>query len=283
LKPPQSAKIVEEVYANINSLELKSEDPYIDIVWHTYSEEQVEITLNFNILYLENGKYVSCAKKDIKFSNDTFILQYNSDGQYENRKQIRYSLEDFDLSKEGTYRFIPPIGNKEYIEFKLVKYPTFNNIPHEVNGVFVGYGGDIGLDVFTSQCENGTDSTIPLIRIENRQQLENLFSRMNGSFYEVRELKAALENCDDAFFEKQTLFVMFKQMNSTNTIYKVIGVEDSGRGKCSITVSREEAEVGLQALTGKVFTISMAKEKAAEFKTFDISFFDINYGNTYLI
>lgn len=273
-KAPQKPMHVDGVNSTISSVKLDGENPAIRIYWTHYSGDRITIGKEFDIQRFENGNWVSCAGKNVKFDSDTFRLQHNA-LRYESSCYVTYSLKDFDISKGGTYRFIPPMSEEEYYTFKVVKKRKFNNIDFETKGINIGYGHDEGRSAFAAMRENGSSASNPLIRVDSVQKLEQVYNAMDGHF-RVENMKEAFKNCDEQFFKEKTIFFVYITHGSGGYSDTVKGVEYDGKNKCTISIECIPPEVGPSIMIGSAKTIIVDKKMADSFKTFDVSIYTLD-------
>jgi len=285
---PEKTVYAEKLHANINSLNLKGNDPQIEISWHTYSQKEIEITRNFDVLYLKNGKFTSCAKKDVRFSSDSFTLQYHPDENYENSKLVTYSLKDFDVSKVGKYRFVLPVGEKEYLEFDITKTPVYNNIEFESQIFRIGYAdGNKRKEIEALSYKNKSGST-PIIRVQNRNDLITFAEKVAPLVYGIRagvyseQFQNMFNIYDETFFENHRLYIMYVWAGSGSIKHTVTGAEENG-STLDITITREYPQLGTADMAGYALTVSLNKEDAVKYDYFNIKYFDKGRLNTVVI
>lgn len=288
LKRPEKTVFVQDLHASLSSLDIKGENPQIKITWHTYSEKEIEVTKNFDVLYFNGDKYVSCAKKDIEFLGDTFSLHYHEGGRCSNSEEVVYSLKDFDISKEGKYRFVLPMGEKEYIEFNVTKAPVYNNIEFESQIFRIGYAdGNKRKEIEALSYKNKSGST-PIIRVQNRNDLITFAEKVALLVYGIRDgvYSEQFQNMfniyDETFFENHRLYIMYVWAGSGSIKHTVTGVEENGSA-LDITITREYPQVGTADMAGYALTVSLKKEDAVKYDYFNIKYFDKGRLNTVVI
>ena len=95
-----SGSETERIFLSVKKVELDTEEPYIEIELKNEREYDVYCTGEYDIQYYDEskGKFISCAKSELA----------PGDEWYESRQKFtkKYSLKEFDLTKEGRYRFI---------------------------------------------------------------------------------------------------------------------------------------------------------------------------------
>lgn len=79
---------------------LDGDNPYFDVEWINNSSQEKTFGMEFNIYRIKNDKMISCAVDELYFHSIAVILNPKS------THIERYHLNAFDLSNEGTYRFI---------------------------------------------------------------------------------------------------------------------------------------------------------------------------------
>lgn len=97
---------IEGVTISLCEINLATETPCIIVDFMNESENEFVCGMSFDIKYLENGEFKSTAKPDLYFTSLAWAL--DSGGVCEHK----YNIEDFDLSKEGTYRFEIKVGEQ---------------------------------------------------------------------------------------------------------------------------------------------------------------------------
>lgn len=135
----ESGSDIEGLSISVKEVELDTADAHISIEWKNQSGVDIWYGDPYDILYLENGEYASCAKTDLAFELPAYNL---GDGR---KTTINYDLRPFDLTKEGRYRFIVDASKDEagdrdskdlWIDFEIkphtltveelrVKYPQY--------------------------------------------------------------------------------------------------------------------------------------------------------------
>ena len=143
-KPPEGFTIVEShsdiegLSLSVKEVELDTDNAHILIEWKNKSGDTIEFGEPYDILYFENGEYVSCAKRELFFNLPAYILK-NGTGW-----TMNYELTSFDLTKDGRYRFLVDASSergdkfdkKLWIDFEIkaqalpvedlrVKFPQF--------------------------------------------------------------------------------------------------------------------------------------------------------------
>lgn len=271
----------EDVFVSFHFLEFDSKYPIITVAWNSFSEDNITFGDEFGIKRLENGKWVDCSTEDVSFKDITNILKAN-----ESIKDKSYSLKGFDLSKPGEYRFIPPIGETEYLEFTLIETPEFTNAVDYKSDIYcIDDGGEEGFQIFNSLSEIRKDSTrtTPIVRVESRAELLALSEKMEPYFIlegdspQYKGFDDLLRECDTAFFKKQTLFIMYVGAGNLNVKYETMGVEKNEDGTLNITIYQELPHMYMPMSTGYALTIAMDKETAKGVNIFDISYFTKEY------
>ena len=284
LKRPEKTVFVNDLHANLTSLDIKGENPQIKITWHTYSEKEIEITRNFDVLYFNGDKYVSCAKKDVEFSSDTFTLHYHEGGRCSNSEEVVYSLKDFDVSKEGKYRFVLPMGEKEYIEFSIVKTPVYDNIEFQWDIFRIGYIENSKCKVLNDMSYERKNIASPFIRIQNKSDVVTFVEKTAPLTYGIRdgvyneEFQAILDKYDDKFFETKRLYILYITASSGSIRHSVTGVEEE-ENTLNITITRKYPQVGTCDMAGYAVAIAVNKEDAAKYDYFNIKYHHMDYYN----
>ena len=146
----ESGSDIEGLSISVQDVELDTADAHLSVKWKNKSGVEIEYGCPYDILYLENGEYVSCAKTDLAF---TLIAYFLGNGA---STTVNYGLTEFDLTRSGSYRFIVK-ANKElpgdrenkdlWIDFEINsevleieslrdKYPQFFDLNAE-NGLVV--------------------------------------------------------------------------------------------------------------------------------------------------
>ena len=100
----QNNSSLKGVSLSMKKIVLDTEKPYVKIEWKNESEEKDTLLFGeyFDVQYFDRDKdeYISCANEDIGFSEVGYTLFHGG------KTTKTYSLWGFDLTKEGTYRFI---------------------------------------------------------------------------------------------------------------------------------------------------------------------------------
>ena len=118
-----SGSETEGIFLSVKKVELDTEEPYIEIELKNETEYSVYCTGEYDIQYYDEskGKFTSCAKSEPTFGDEW----------YESRQKFtkKYGLKEFDLTKEGRYRFITVVDWGElsrtpwlntWIDFEIV-------------------------------------------------------------------------------------------------------------------------------------------------------------------
>ena len=78
----------------------KTDPPVLALRWINKGTEEFTFGRDFDILYKENGEWVSCARGDGPFVDAIGYLLKPGE-----QMRLEYSLEAFDMSRTGDYRF----------------------------------------------------------------------------------------------------------------------------------------------------------------------------------
>lgn len=283
-KPINKPIYVEGVNSTVTSVDLNSENPTIHIYWTYYGGDRITVGKEFDIQRFEDGKWVSCAGRGVKFEDGVFSVQHNAlryDYTGINGASVSYSLKGFDISESGTYRFIPPISEKEYYEFDVIKYPKFNSIDFETKDIDIGWGDDEGRAALASIRESGSSESYPLVRIESVDKLNKVYGIMNERF-NTKKMQEAFNDCDEQFFENKTIFFIYVSHGCIGYDDTVKGVEYDKKGKLSICIECDPPEICLDAMSGNAVAIIVDKKMADKFKAFDVTVYILS-GDTVVI
>lgn len=100
------------VYVSVESIDTDSDgDKVFHVVWHNDTEKEVIYGEMFTIEYWNGDDWTAVNKGDVIFHSIGYSLKPNSTAEK------LYSAQSFDLSKNGTYRFLSYFSNgdgKEY-------------------------------------------------------------------------------------------------------------------------------------------------------------------------
>ncbi len=115
---PSEFSVGTDVYGltiSIKNIELNTDKPYIEIEWKNETDKEYGYGESFDIKYKKVNAYSSCATKILYFDTTAYRLKPN-----ETKTKIYY-LSDFDLSRDGTYRFETSVTEDFdlWIDFKL--------------------------------------------------------------------------------------------------------------------------------------------------------------------
>ena len=91
----------EDISISVKEVKLDTDDPYIKIEWKNDTNNYLTYSDLFDIEYydLETGEVNSCKKEDISSFLPLYILEAGKS------EVVTYSLQGFDLSKDGVYTF----------------------------------------------------------------------------------------------------------------------------------------------------------------------------------
>lgn len=120
----QSSPADNGISIHLTDAVLDGDKTYVDVEWVNETDEEENYGLQFNIYKVENGKMTSCATEDLYFNEIAVILNPKAS------HTERYYLEAFDLSEEGTYRFVIedfPERNL-WIDFEITKNTAVSNV-----------------------------------------------------------------------------------------------------------------------------------------------------------
>ena len=146
----ESGSDIDGLSISVQDVELDTADAHLSVKWKNKSGATIEYGCPYDILYLENGEYISCAKTDLAFTLIGYSLGSGAS------TTVNYGLTEFDLTRSGSYRFIVDAskdvpGDREnkdlWIDFEInsevleieslrVKYPQFFDLNAE-NGLEV--------------------------------------------------------------------------------------------------------------------------------------------------
>lgn len=280
----------EKLYVSVTEVDINSENPTITVSWWNNTGKEVTISKGYSIARKVGGRWVDCATDTVVFDKGNFTLgtEYTEDENSKNSKtkRITYSLKGFDLSKAGTYCFVPPIGKPNNVTFNLVDTPEFSNIPFET-GVYHTYSrweeGVQLLDQLSEKRTSSSPSRVPIIRIESRDELLEFAEKIEANYFELDRnnrgecINDMLEKYDDVFFEKQALFLIYIRAGSSSIGYEIKGVERKENNMLGITIFRRRPQMGTADIEECFHAVSMDKKIAQTFNTFDISFYEVDY------
>ncbi len=102
---------VDGISIALENFELDCDKPYITVKYINSTSEHFTYGEMFDILYLRDDKFTSCAKKEIYFNLLGYMLKPYSSATH------TYYISDFDLSNDGAYRFRIPATNDKYLWF----------------------------------------------------------------------------------------------------------------------------------------------------------------------
>ena len=110
-----SGSLIEGVSISVEGFELNADKPYITVRYHNKTDKEFMYSEQFELLFLENDTFYSCAKDEVYFNALGYILNPYSSNTH------TYNLSPFDLSREGVYRMrIPYTENKYFwIDFNI--------------------------------------------------------------------------------------------------------------------------------------------------------------------
>ena len=265
----------------IKKIELNSKIPYITIQWQNANEKAVRITNKYTLERLENGEWVDVTIKNKDRHTEELIL--SAPNKDYSMLQKEYYLEDFDISKEATYRLVVEFGCIIYREFTIVDYPRINSIPYETEIYDINGDSMAMKPIFEAASEKRADELVPpIVRIENRNELLSFAEKIKpycdfdgtaaGDALNFNEL---LKKCGDSFFKTKTLFLMYDVSES------ILAVEKQQNGIVNITICRHRIN-GNYAIPTVEYTFATAliidKNTTKFVDTFDGSVIYLNIG-----
>lgn len=115
---PSEFSVGTDVYGltiSIKDIELNVDNPYIEIQWKNETDKEYSFGETFDIAYKKSNTFSSCATKVMYFDTVAYSIKPNE------TKTKMYYLSDFDLSRDGVYRFETSVTEDFdlWIDFKL--------------------------------------------------------------------------------------------------------------------------------------------------------------------
>ncbi len=95
----------------LENFELDCDKPYITVKYINSTSEEFLYGEMFDILYLKDDEFISCAKNEVFFNLLAYKLKPYSGATH------TYYISDFDLSNDGAYRFKIPASDNKYLWF----------------------------------------------------------------------------------------------------------------------------------------------------------------------
>jgi len=134
-----------------------SELPQLAITWTNETNKNYSYRENYDLLYSNNGVWSSCSQTVPSFSTTTTVLPKKG------KQEKVYTLNSFDLSRNGTYRFQvePEEGNYIWIDFTLqnttaedLETPNAETLLFLVNAILKGDKPKLRSNITTMISQN---------------------------------------------------------------------------------------------------------------------------------
>ncbi len=154
--PPTSYTDFEGIYITVEFpfevLGIDDKKLCVDVIWHNETNREASFGELFYVEYEESpGVWINTANGDGSFILPAYTLSSRS------KEEKKYSTFDFDLSREGNYRFRIPFSVKENGEYK--PYCAYAEFKIGLDySEYLGLDASRGLDVYVWQMSKGSYS-----------------------------------------------------------------------------------------------------------------------------
>lgn len=282
----------EGVDIRIVEMELDGELPYIKAEWTNGTGKVIGGGVDFALYREVEGEKENCD--DGAFFE--MIYGYWPKTPFTQK----YSLLRFDLSKEGRYilekefklvgdgrqytatvEFVigPDAGTEETAEEDTTEAAEPQAISFETGVAWANYPTDLAWPYVNSFCVLKplpfSLNRIPIYRIDSKEQLEQFKLEIDGAldidvdWNDVPSFNKAVAQYGEGFFEKNTLFILYKSDASTTPQYRIDNVTREGK-KLNIDVLRISRRGEDRLAAGWYLLLAVKREDVAGCEEFSI-------------
>jgi len=282
----------EGVDIRIVEMDLDGELPYIKTEWTNETGKVISGGVDFALYREVEGERENCD--DGAFFE--MIYGYWPKTPFTQK----YSLLRFDLSKEGRYilekefklvgdgrqytatvEFVigPDAGTEEKAERDTTEAAEPQAISFETGVAWANYPTDLTWPYVNSFCVLKplpfSINRIPIYRIDSKEQLEQFKLEIDGAldidadWNDVPSFNKAVAQYSEGFFEKNTLFILYKSDASTTPQYRIDNVTREGK-KLNIDVLRISRRGEDRLAAGWYLLLAVKREDVAGCEEFSI-------------
>lgn len=220
------------------------EKPYLDIVWKNNTANDLVIGRAFDLLYSDgNTNSYSCAKGDVKFTEEGYVIPARGEGT------MRYSLEQFDVSKNGWYTFnVLYAGGFVWMDFAIFEEDFYSDYHIEVLPV----SGENETKLYSRGNALSPISSVrflPVFRIDSVEAFEDFCNEY--SFISLKNggsLDGIAKTYDESFFADYSIVITYMPTSSSE-ITPLSG---------EFAVNGDNARLTVYAQTPKTYTFDQS-------------------------
>lgn len=100
---------IDGISISVKEFKYTSDEKQMTVEWNNETDNEFMYPDSFDILYLKNGKYESCATEELVFNSIANIIMPHK------TREMQYPLSSFDVSKKGKYRFKVELSDGKYV------------------------------------------------------------------------------------------------------------------------------------------------------------------------
>lgn len=123
---------------------------------------------------------------------------------------------------------------------------------------------------------------LPILKFETLTELEQFQTdyaeefTMNQGYDEIPSFESAVAEMDEAYFEDYTVFLVYVSANSGSLRYGVNTVDIMEDSLCVHIQKENDPEAGTEDMAGWFITVSIEKDKVADYTEFDADLNNLN-------